>query len=93
VELFDEQDGEHVHAEIGVNADGDVVLEGYCAGRIAEGVFGDSDWEYWVTVPSDQKDRLLLALLREKYAGDTLAERHFRDWLDARDIPHRFEQF
>jgi uncharacterized protein YciI len=52
-ELFDEPNGEHVRAELRIDASGDLVLEGYCAGPLAEQLFGDSDWEYWVTVPAD----------------------------------------
>ena len=91
MELFDDRTGaDHVRAELRLDPGGDLVLEGFCAGPLAERVFGDEDWEYWVTVPAEQKDRLLLELLHEKYAGDTLAERHFREWLAARDIPFRF---
>ena len=90
IELFDERNGEHVHGELRVDADGNLVLAGYCAGPLAERFFGDDDWEYWLTVAADQKDRLLLELLREKYVGDTLAERHFRAWLEARGIAYSF---
>jgi uncharacterized protein YciI len=93
MELFDQRNGEHVRAELRLEETGDLVLEGFCAGPLAERIFGDSDWEYWVTVPAEQKDRLLLELLHEKYAGDTLAERHFRAWLAARGVPHRFESY
>lgn len=54
-------------------------------------VGGATDYSYDSTVPAAEKDRLLLALLVEKYQGDAGAVEAFRDWCQARDIPCRFE--
>ena len=47
--------------------------------------------EYWLTVPPECKDRVLLNLIRERFACD--AEKPldvlFREWLEERNIPHK----
>ena len=47
-----------IDAEILEN--GDLQLSGQDVGKLPEEQFGDSDYEYWVTVPKEHKDRLLL---------------------------------
>jgi len=37
--------------DAGFNASGELELEGYDLGKLPEEVFGDSDYEYWVTLP------------------------------------------
>lgn len=46
-----------------VNDVSDLVLKGQDVGAAPMAMFGDSDYEYWVTVPADQKDRVLLELM------------------------------
>ena len=38
-------------------------------GEFPERVWGDDDYEYWVDVPSTAVQKLLFALLKEKYLG------------------------
>lgn len=53
-----------IYIDAGINSEGDLVISGQDIGKALEGLFGDSDYEYWLTVPSSQKDKLL-ALLGE----------------------------
>jgi hypothetical protein len=49
----------------GYNAKGDLVLEGYDVGQTVEEMWGDGDYEYWVTVDSASVPRLATALAVE----------------------------
>jgi hypothetical protein len=59
--------------------------------RLRGFVGGATEYEYFVTVQAEAKDRLLLALLVEKYKGDERAVEAFREWCEARSIPCRFD--
>jgi len=86
-----EQPGEtsiHISAEIG--QEGDLQLSGHDIGKVPREIFGDSDYEYWLTVPAAQKDRLLLALLEALYQGDACAVSKLRKMLVAKKIPCEF---
>jgi hypothetical protein len=51
--------------QAGFNGAGDLVLEGYDVGSFVEEVWGDSDYEYWLTVHSEEIPRLVEELVRE----------------------------
>lgn len=53
----------HLRAEI--RASGDHVLEGQDLGPLVDSVWGDSDYEYWVTVPAPRLDDLVTRLTKE----------------------------
>lgn len=53
------------------------------AGASAQGAYGDSDVEFFVTVPASHKDTCLLLLLRERFSN--LSE--FKQWLSGRGVP------
>jgi hypothetical protein len=86
-----EQPGEtsiRISAEIQKN--GDLQLSGQDLGKAPREIFGDSDHEYWLTVPAAQKDLLLLALLESLYKGDACAVSKLREMLVAKKIPCEF---
>jgi hypothetical protein len=53
----------HLRAEI--QPHGDLVIEGQDFGPLVESVWGDTDYEYWVTVPGSQLRRLVEGLEEE----------------------------
>ena len=58
--LFIEQ-GESVsiHIDVYIDADtGDLVIEGQDVGSFVKDMFGDSDYEYWLTIKKEHKHRL-----------------------------------
>jgi hypothetical protein len=69
-----------------IDDDGDLVLEGYDVGETPEKYWGDSDYEYWLTVNKDYKDTILLWLIKERFENDS----NFKDWLDEKGIPSQF---
>lgn len=50
---------------------GDLVIHGHDLGEKVEEIFGKSDYEYWRTVPSEQKENVL-TLLRSMTPPDRL---------------------
>src|SRR5208282_2064920 len=86
-----EQPGEtsiRISAEI--LEDGDLQLSGQDIGKAPREIFGDSDYEYWLRVPSAQKDALLLALLEALHKGDPSVVSKMKALLAARKIPCEF---
>ena len=53
----------HLSAEI--RESGDLVLEGQDLGPLVDSVWGDSDYEYWVTVPAPHLNDLVRRLIKE----------------------------
>ncbi|MBI4287678.1 MAG: hypothetical protein HY671_04515, partial [Chloroflexi bacterium] len=47
----------------GINDNGDLVISGQDVGKNIQELFGDSDYEYWVTVLSEHKKRVLEVLI------------------------------
>jgi hypothetical protein len=71
--------------------DGSLQLSGYDIGKAAEQFIGHDDYEYDVIVKSEDKDALLLALLADRFRGDSLACTHFKQYLDAKSIQYDFD--
>ena len=69
-----------------IRQNGDLVLEGCDNGAQVREIWGDWDYEYWVTVKSDYKDTVLLHLIKDKFDSET----KFREWLQERGIPGEF---
>ena len=65
-----------IHIDVRITEEGDLLFSGQDIGEVPEQIFGDSDYEYWLTVPASEKDRLLLALIEKHYAGDALVCEH-----------------
>ena len=78
--------------EAEVNAEGELVFSGGDIGRAPLETFGDSDYEWWIVVPKEKKDEVLLLLLREKF-GHAQGTSAFMQWLDTNAIPHSFKSF
>ncbi|MBP9718241.1 hypothetical protein KBD59_03015 [Candidatus Gracilibacteria bacterium] len=74
---------------IEINPDGSLVLHGQDLGPRVEEQWGRDEYEYSLTIPASEKDRVLLELLKEKYA-DTRCSQQLRDWLTEKKIPHEF---
>lgn len=70
-----------------IKDDGALLFEGYWSGPSVKATMGDSDYEYWITVPPEEKDGLLLQLLKDRFAQSV----ELKSWLEQRGI--RFEFF
>lgn len=82
-------DGDMRSRSISFNDDGEFVFEqtdlGYMTAKLAPNG-GDSDYEYFITVPKDQLNRLLFELVKQNFneSGD------FSTWLEAKKIKYDF---
>jgi len=72
---------------------GDVQVTGHDVGKAPRTFFGDSDYKYWLTVPADEKDRLVLALLETLYKGDSEAVSKLHKVLESKAILHSFNNY
>jgi hypothetical protein len=86
-----EQPGEtSIRISAAVLENGDLQLSGQDVGKAPLEIFGDSDYEYWLTVPAAQKDPLLLALLESLHKGDPYVVSKMKAMLAAKNIPCEF---
>lgn len=79
--------------EATLEADGKLVLSGCDAGPAAKEFFGDSDYEYWITVPAEARDRLLLELLKQCFGNRSTPSSDFMEWLKRLGIPYEFMSY
>lgn len=72
-----------------INEQGDLVLEGWDRGEWVKQNLDDWDYEYWLKIPREWKDTILLCLIQERFADDS----KFREWLQGKNIPHEFSSY
>ena len=70
--------------------DGSLRLEGHDVGRAPRQHFGADDYEYGVTVPADGLPKLVLALLKDRYAADLSAVSRFHTFCKDNEVPAQF---
>jgi hypothetical protein len=68
---------------------GRLVVEGHDIGPAVEAHWGDSDYEYWITVDKDYVGTTLLHLLKEKFDNSL----ELKAWLKAHDVPFGFSSY
>ncbi|MDF1538091.1 MAG: hypothetical protein P1Q69_04230 [Candidatus Thorarchaeota archaeon] len=90
VNLVEERGETSVFIDAEIDADGRLIITGEDIGKTPEEFWGDSDYEYWVAVEPDQKDRVLLALIETLYKGDMQVVSKFRNLLSEKGIPSEF---
>jgi hypothetical protein len=92
IRLFQHEGGSTFSTtDLRILPDGSLQLSNYDAGALAQEFAGHDDCESDVTVKSEHKDRLLLALLKAKFHGDSRASGCFRSVLEAEQIPYEFD--
>lgn len=64
IKLVEEHGENPRFIDASINENGDLVVSGQDFGPIVRELFGDSDYEYWLTVASDNKDKVLKALVK-----------------------------
>jgi hypothetical protein len=82
-----------IYIDVRINENGDLLFSGQDIGSAPEEIFGDSDYEYWLTVPASEKDRLLLALIEKHYAGDASVVSTLREFMESKQIPCSFHSY
>ena len=90
IKLVSQGGATSIHIDMRLKENGDLLFSGQDIGDAPEEIFGSSDYEYWLTVPAAEKDRLLLALLEKHYGGDSCVISSLRELMKSKDIPHNF---
>ena len=90
IKLVSQGGATSIHIDVRINENGDLLFSGQDIGDAPEQIFGDLDYEYWLTVPAAEKDRLLLALIEKHYAGDASLISTLREFMESKKIPCGF---
>jgi len=93
IKLVSQGGSTSIHIDMRIDENGNLLFSGQDIGSAPEEIFGDSDYEYWLTVPAAEKDRLLLALLEKHYAGDAMIISTLREFMESKQIPCSFNSF
>ncbi|MHA1933889.1 MAG: hypothetical protein ACW97A_01290 [Candidatus Thorarchaeota archaeon] len=90
VKVVEERGSTSVYIDAIIDKDGDLILSGQDIGETPKEHFGDSDYEYWVHVPSSQKDNVLLALIEKFYGGNLKVVSEFMELMKSKGIHYEF---
>ena len=90
IKLVNQGGSTSIHIDVRINENGDLLFSGQDIGDAPEEIFGDLDYEYWLTVPAVEKDKLLLALIEKHYAGYAMLVSTLRELMESKDISFGF---
>jgi hypothetical protein len=90
IRLFEKQGETSIYIDAEISKEGGLIVSGQDLGKAPEEFWGDSDYEYMVLVKRDQRDLLLLSLIKEKFGGTAQAFSNFREYLIKEGIPYEF---
>jgi hypothetical protein len=93
VKLVEYSGSTSVFIDAEIDEEGKFVLSGQDIGELPKERFGDSDYEYWVVVPQDQKDRLLPTLMEKLYSGNSKVVSEFMELMKLKGISYEFGSF
>ena len=82
-----------VHIDATINNAGNLVFSGQDIGEAPSEYVGDSDYEYWRTIPDKEKDSFLLALVEKMYLNDSGLITNVSELLDAKGIAYSRHSF
>ncbi|MFW9919324.1 MAG: hypothetical protein ACFFED_06980 [Candidatus Thorarchaeota archaeon] len=86
VSLVEKRGETSIFIDAEIDDEGRLVVSGQDIGRAPKEFWGDSDYEYWVIIPPEEKDKLLLALIELVYKDDLYLVSKFRDFLSQKGI-------
>jgi hypothetical protein len=89
VELYREEGRHYRSVRVRLDADS-FVIETQDMGPTTEEFWGDSDYEFWTTVPKAAWGDLLMALAEEFLNGDARATDRLRDICRKRGVRHEW---
>jgi hypothetical protein len=93
VKLYEYRGKTWVFINAEINEKGSLVLSGQDVGEVPEKHFGDSDYEYWVVVLEQHKDRVILVLMEKAFGGNSKAVSEFMDLMKSKGIPYEFDSW
>jgi len=90
IQLYEERGETSRHIDVEVTEDGNLVMSGQDVGKAPQEWWGDADYEFWVFVPGEHKDEVLLALIEQVYGNNPSAIEEFRALLESQGISFEF---
>ena len=90
IELVNRRGSTSIHIDVRIKENGDLLFSGQDFGKAPEEIFGDSDYEYWLTITAAEKDRALLALIEKHYAGNSSVISELREFMESKKISCEF---
>ena len=90
IKLYESRGKTDIYIDAEIRGNGDIQLSGQDLGEGPREFFGDSDYEYWLTVSKEYKDDVLLLLIEKLYGGSSTAVSRFRGLLESKGIPCEF---
>lgn len=81
-------EGTMVEVVASVDSDGNLVVFGHDVGKAPSALLGSETYDHWIVVGSEDKDLLLLELLRERFLGVAAPTAELMSWLQDRGILH-----
>ncbi len=82
-----------IRIEVEIAEDGGVLLSGQDAGDAPLALWGDDDYEYWLKIEAVDKDRVLLALIEQLYAGNANVISELKALLEEKGISSEFSSY
>ncbi len=71
---------------------GDLVMKGEDTGPSVEEFMGADEYEFFVRVSKEHKDRLLLHLVKAMFSEGAISS-EFMKWLEKKKIPYEFDSY
>ena len=90
IKLVSQGGSTSIYIDVRITEKGDLLFSGQDIGDAPEEIFGDLDYEYWLTVPAAEKDKLLLALIEKHYAGNSTVISEMREFMESKQISCAF---
>ena len=93
IKLYESRGKTSIFIDAKIEKSGDLLLSGQDVGEAPKEYWGDSDYEYWLTVPKEHKDDVLLLLLEKLYGGNSSVISELRELLESNGIPCKFNSY
>jgi len=89
-EIYRQEGAEFRSLSLSINPDGSLHLHALDDGKVAETIWGH-DYEFWIDVPATAFPKLVFALLREKYLGQSEPVADLRAFCEKEGISHKWD--
>ena len=93
IKLYESIGKTSIYIDAEIRGNGDLQFSGQDLGEAPREFFGDSDYEYWLTVSKEHKDDVLLLLIEKLYGGNSSAVSEFKRLLESSGIPSEFHSY
>ena len=93
VSLVEQKGPTSIYISVEITDDGDLLFSGQDLGEAPQKAFGDSDYEYWLTIKATDKDQVLLALIEKHYSGNTTLISELMEYLKSKEIAYEFHTY